>query len=98
MRFIRCARHRDEQNLYAFQYCGNIYYRAFRNIQIGQELIVWYDDKYQQHMGLPLNIQDMAIVDPNGKQHSKALQHSTKQGNSRQNFFYVCFLVAILLK
>ena len=66
MRFIRCARHRDEQNLYAFQYCGNIYYRAFRNISIGQELLVWYDDKYQQHMGLPLNIQDMAVVDPNG--------------------------------
>ncbi|XP_031553494.1 putative histone-lysine N-methyltransferase PRDM6 isoform X2 [Actinia tenebrosa] len=66
MRFIRCARHRDEQNLYAFQYCGNIYYRAFRNISVGQELLVWYDDKYQQHMGLPLNIQDMAVVDPNG--------------------------------
>ncbi|XP_028519339.1 putative histone-lysine N-methyltransferase PRDM6 isoform X2 [Exaiptasia diaphana] len=65
MRFIRCARHRDEQNLYAFQYCGNIYYRAFRNIQVQQELLVWYDDKYQQHMGLPLNIQDMAVVDPN---------------------------------
>lgn len=66
MRFIRCARHRDEQNLYAFQYCGNIYYRAFRNISVGQELLVWYDDKYQQHMGLPLNIQDMAVVDPHG--------------------------------
>ncbi|KAK3729595.1 hypothetical protein QZH41_016162 [Actinostola sp. cb2023] len=65
MRFIRCARHRDEQNLYAFQYCGNIYYRAFRNISVGEELLVWYDDKYQQHMGLPLNIQDMAVVDPN---------------------------------
>ncbi|XP_032239603.1 putative histone-lysine N-methyltransferase PRDM6 [Nematostella vectensis] len=66
MRFIRCARYRDEQNLYAFQYCGSIYYRAFRDIAVGQELLVWYDDKYQQYMGIPLNMQDMAIVDPNG--------------------------------
>ncbi|KAJ7325342.1 Putative histone-lysine N-methyltransferase prdm6 [Desmophyllum pertusum] len=32
MRFIQCARYREEQNMTVFQYCGNIYYRAFRHI------------------------------------------------------------------
>lgn len=66
MRFIRCARYREEQNLFSFQYCGNIYYRAFREISVGAELLVWYDEKYPQDMGIPLEVQDMALVDPNG--------------------------------
>lgn len=66
MRFIHCARYREEQNLFSFQYCGNIYYRAFREISVGTELLVWYDEKYPQDMGIPLEVQDMALVDPNG--------------------------------
>lgn len=58
MRFIRCARHTNEQNLYAFQYCGNIFYRAFKEIPPGRELLVWYDDKYPQFYGIPLGMQD----------------------------------------
>lgn len=58
MRFIRCARHIEEQNLYAFQYCGNIFYRAFKEIPPGKELLVWYDDRYPQHHGIPLVMQD----------------------------------------
>lgn len=53
MRFIRCARHKGEQNLYAFQFNGNIYYRAFKDIPTGTELLVWYDDKYPMYMGIP---------------------------------------------
>jgi len=59
MRFIKCARHRNEQNLFAFQYCGNIYYRAFREIPIGTELLVWYEDLYPQYFGIPLSIHDL---------------------------------------
>jgi len=58
MRYIRCARHKGEQNMFAFQYYGNIYYRAFRDIPAGTELLVWYDDKYPQYMGIPLEIRD----------------------------------------
>lgn len=58
MRFIRCARHIKEQNLYAFQYCGNIFYRAFKEVPPGKELLVWYDDKYPQFLGIPLGMQD----------------------------------------
>lgn len=58
MRFIQCARHVKEQNLYAFQYCGNIFYRAFKEVPPGTELLVWYDEKYPQFLGIPLGIQD----------------------------------------
>lgn len=61
MRFIRCARHKGEQNLFAFQYNGNIYYRAFKDIPTGTELLVWYDEKYPMYMGIPLGIQVDAI-------------------------------------
>ena len=68
MRFIRCARFKEEQNLFAFQYGGNVYYRAFRDIPMGEELLVWYDDKYPQHMGIPVGLQDMPFVPRSGKQ------------------------------
>lgn len=61
MRFIRCARHKEEQNLYAFQYNKEIYYRAFADIPAGSELLVWYEDTYPQYMGIPLKITDISL-------------------------------------
>ena len=60
-----------EQNLYAFQYNKEIYYRAFATIPAGEELLVWYEDTYPQYMGIPLNITDIGRqLDQNGsKQH-----------------------------
>lgn len=62
MRFIQCARSSDEQNLFAFQYKGNVYYRSFKDIAVGEELLVWYDEKYLQHFGIPTGLQDMSFV------------------------------------
>lgn len=62
MRFIRCARHPDEQNMYAFQYCGNVFYRAFRDIPMGTEMLVWYDVRYPQFMGIPVGLQDIQFI------------------------------------
>lgn len=67
MRYIQCARHREEQNLFVFQYLGNVYYRAFKDISQGTELLVWYDEIYPQYMGIPLSIHDMADVNIEGK-------------------------------
>lgn len=67
MRYIRCARNGAEQNMFAFQYCGNIYYRAFKEIPPGTELLVWYDEKYPQYMGIPLEIGDTSPRNPVGK-------------------------------
>ena len=39
----------------AFQHNKSIFYRAFREIPSGTELLVWYDDNYYlQHMGIPV--------------------------------------------
>ncbi|EDO46135.1 predicted protein [Nematostella vectensis] len=53
MRFIQCARYQEEQNMTVFQYCGNIYYRAYKHIPKGRELRVWYDDKYSELIDIP---------------------------------------------
>eukprot|EP00111_Clytia_hemisphaerica_P015806 TCONS_00046675-protein len=60
MRFIQCARHKGEQNLFVFQYYGSIYYRAFKDITVGEELLAWYDDKYPQYCGIPYEMSDFA--------------------------------------
>ncbi|KAJ7393848.1 Histone-lysine N-methyltransferase prdm9 [Desmophyllum pertusum] len=46
LRFVNCARNDDEQNLVAFQFRGEIYYRSYKAIEPGTELLVWYGDKY----------------------------------------------------
>lgn len=66
MRFIRCARHKTEQNLFAFQYFGKVFYRAFKEILPGKEMLVWYDEKYPQYLGIPAFIFDMGDTMPQG--------------------------------
>ena len=58
MRFVRCARHKKEQNMVVFQYHGCVYYRTTKEILPGQELLVWYDTRYSQFMGLPVALSD----------------------------------------
>ena len=36
MRYANCSRTEDEQNLIAYQYRGEIYYRAYKDIQAGE--------------------------------------------------------------
>jgi hypothetical protein len=43
MRYVNCARNEDEQNLIAYQYKGEIYYRSFKEIPPETELLVWYE-------------------------------------------------------
>ena len=52
MRYVNCARHDQEQNLCAFQYKNEIYYRTFKIIKPGQELLVWYGDSYASLLGI----------------------------------------------
>lgn len=53
MGFVNCARNEQEQNLDVFQYGGNIYYRAVKDIPPDQELLVWYGGTYVQFLGIP---------------------------------------------
>ncbi|XP_062873471.1 histone-lysine N-methyltransferase PRDM9-like isoform X1 [Trichomycterus rosablanca] len=50
MRYVNCSRTDEEQNLVAFQYRGEIYYRCCRPIEPGQELLVWYEEGYAEDL------------------------------------------------
>lgn len=58
MSLVKCARFPDEQNLIAVQVEGQIFYEACKDIQPGQELLVWYGDCYMQFLGIPLTLKD----------------------------------------
>ncbi|XP_053512772.1 histone-lysine N-methyltransferase PRDM9-like isoform X4 [Artibeus jamaicensis] len=51
MRYVNCARDDEEQNLVAFQYHRQIFYRTCRVIRPGCELLVWCGDEYGQELG-----------------------------------------------
>ncbi|KAI8512814.1 Histone-lysine N-methyltransferase prdm9 [Branchiostoma belcheri] len=52
MRYVNCARNEEEQNLVAFQYYRNIYYRTYKPISPGTELLVWYGNEYAKELGI----------------------------------------------
>uniref|UniRef100_A0A0M3HNS8 SET domain-containing protein n=1 Tax=Ascaris lumbricoides TaxID=6252 RepID=A0A0M3HNS8_ASCLU len=52
MRYINSSRYENEQNLIAFQYNGSVYYRVFRPISEGVELLVWYGNNYGESLGV----------------------------------------------
>ncbi|XP_035883504.1 histone-lysine N-methyltransferase PRDM9-like [Phyllostomus discolor] len=51
MRYVNCAQDDEEQNLVAFQYHRQIFYRTCRVIRPGCELLVWCGDEYGQELG-----------------------------------------------
>lgn len=55
MRFVNCSRCEDEQNLVAYQFRGEMYYRTYKSIKPGQELLVWYGESYAKDLGISLN-------------------------------------------
>ncbi|XP_060993717.1 histone-lysine N-methyltransferase PRDM9-like [Dama dama] len=56
MRYVNCARDDEEQNMVAFQYHGQIFYRTCQVVRPGCELLVWYGDEYGQDLGIKRNI------------------------------------------
>ena len=46
MRYVNCARNKEEQNMAAFQHKKKIYYRVVKDIAPGTELLVLYDEDY----------------------------------------------------
>ncbi|CAH1782439.1 unnamed protein product [Owenia fusiformis] len=52
MRYVNCARFEGEQNVTAFQYLGQIYYRTFRPIPPNTEVLVWYGESYAEELGI----------------------------------------------
>lgn len=54
MRFVNCSRCEDEQNLVAYQYRGEIYYRTYKSVSPGKELLVWYGESYAKDLGITI--------------------------------------------
>ncbi len=52
MRYVNCARNEPEQNLISYQYRGQIYYRSFKPIYPGKELLVYYGEEYAKELGI----------------------------------------------
>ncbi|XP_058515273.1 histone-lysine N-methyltransferase PRDM7-like, partial [Ochotona princeps] len=52
MRYVTCARNDEEQNLVAFQYHGQIFYRTCQVIKPDCELLIWYGAEYDQKLGV----------------------------------------------
>ena len=71
LRFVNCARNEDEQNLFAFQFRGRIYYRSYKVINPGEELLVYYGDSYAKQLGIE------KLESNNGNKEEKVIQEST---------------------
>lgn len=56
MRFILSARNKEEQNLCAIQHGENIFYKTIKDIPVGAELLVWYENRYMDYFGIPIGL------------------------------------------
>jgi len=56
MKFVNCARNTEEQNLVLLQDGDQLYYESCREIIHGEELLVWYGNRYHMFMGIPTGI------------------------------------------
>jgi len=84
MRFVRCARHKKEQNMVVFQYHGCVYYRTIREILPGQELLVWYDTRYSQFMGVPVALSDSGSRGVHPPRDLVAQERSRARGDKKE--------------
>ncbi|XP_018570320.1 histone-lysine N-methyltransferase PRDM9-like, partial [Anoplophora glabripennis] len=52
LRYVNCAKNVAEQNVIAFQYNGQIYYRTCRDVEKGEELLVYYGKSFAEVLGI----------------------------------------------
>lgn len=76
-RYVNCARDDEEQNLVAFQYHRQIFYRTCQVVRTGCELLVWYGEEYGQELGIKWGSKwKTELVAGRGGHHS--VQHGKK--------------------
>lgn len=56
MKFVNCAHNSEEQNLVLLQDGDQLFYESSREILHGEELLVWYGNRYHMFMGVPTGI------------------------------------------
>ncbi|CAM4829194.1 unnamed protein product [Rotaria magnacalcarata] len=52
LRFINCPNNFTQRNLMSLVYHGDIFYLSIRNIEVGEELLVYYGDDYADKLGI----------------------------------------------
>lgn len=52
LRYVKCCRSLADQNIRAVQYDGNIYYMATKQIEVGEELLAFYGEKFARMLGI----------------------------------------------
>ena len=67
MRFVNCSRVEQEQNMIALQFHGKIWYRTYKDVEVGVELLVWYGEQYAKELGIALQGDDVGADQPDGK-------------------------------
>ena len=92
-----CYRNEDEQNLIAYQYKGHIYYRSYKEIKKGMELLVWYGNQYAEQLGIALKNLSINIPVDNytssGKLSFRKLNQKNDTNKKGVKFFSVCFIL-----
>ncbi len=59
----------------SYQYCGRIYYRTFKHIYPGSELLVWYGEDYAKELGISTDFSGMVIWSYICTQYHKLTRH-----------------------
>lgn len=70
MMYVKRARKLEEQNLSAHQINGKVYFTSRRDIQVGEELLLWYNKEYAKLCGATLIPEDSFKCNLCGRQFS----------------------------
>ena len=70
MRYVNCSRAEEEQNMITYQFQGKIFYRVYKEVNVGAEFLVWYGEEYAREL-------EIALDDEEGE------RKSTPTGNSK---------------
>ncbi|XP_050414813.1 uncharacterized protein LOC126828844 [Patella vulgata] len=52
MRYVNCARYFEEQNIVSVQVDEEVYYKAIKDIEVGEELLTWFDLEQRQNVNV----------------------------------------------
>ncbi|XP_063959564.1 zinc finger protein 93-like [Lytechinus pictus] len=67
MSHLRFAHSDEEQNIEAYQYCGDIYFRSTKVIDPGSELRVFYSKDYGKCVGIEMALEDLKFHEDSQK-------------------------------
>ena len=66
MAFINTARHEEEQNVIAYRYLGNIYFRTVKSISPASELLGGYGKQYAKESSTGTTTEGKSFIEVHG--------------------------------